>query len=160
MLGFGIRPNTIRHPPSPLCPSHPFLHFPLTTPLHLKRIPPTPTPPIPPPQNRPQRRRQPLPIIPRHPIFATLPPINPHALHSPPSQLLFLHARRIVALHVDQMAYITAPDMRTRFAESALALLAPAGNGGDEILRRKVPGFTVETAIEDEDFEAEGWGVC
>lgn len=57
------------------------------------------------------------------------------------------------------MAGIPAPDTWARFAESALALLAPAGDGGDEILRGKVPGFAVEAAVEDEDFEAEAWVV-
>ena len=85
-------------------------------------------------------------IIPRRPV-PRLPTIQPHTLDPAPRQLLLLDRRHALAFQMDQMRHVPRPDLPPHMLADATALLARAGDGGDEVGRGEAARLAVEAAV-------------
>lgn len=110
-------------------------------------------------ENRAERLRQRLAIIPHQPVVA-LPTIQPHALDAPRRDCVFVHQRRAFAFEMDQVRHV-ARHLGCRHAPRfilcgkchAAALFASTHDRGEEIAGGQAVGFAVEAAVQEEDLE-------
>lgn len=96
-------------------------------------------------------------IIPRSSILR-LSTIQPHTLHTPPSQYLLVDSRHAFAFKMDQMRHIPRPNLLSHILtmreSNTTTLFTRSSDRSNKVRGAEAARLAVEATVQDEDLEA------